>query len=220
MLLPLFPLPNVVHFPGAPLPLHIFEPRYRELVADLLARPEAERRIGMVLAARDADSGELELLEPGTAGRMISCEGLPDGRSDIVLLGEFRFAIEHEVEGKPYRQAIVRRLADEAPAIAAEQVERLRGELLDAAVPVARETADRCGFTLEELAALARPDRFPLLVNRLAAALDLPPLRKQMLLAEPLVERAASLAGVLRSRARVLDSLRPFRHLAAHPDRQ
>jgi len=220
VLLPLFPLPNVVHFPGAPLPLHIFEPRYRELVADLLARPEAERRIGMVLAARDADSGELELLEPGTAGRMISCEGLPDGRSDIVLLGEFRFAIEHEVEGKPYRQAIVRRLADEAPAIAAEQVERLRGELLDAAVPVARETADRCGFTLEELAALARPDRFPLLVNRLAAALDLPPLRKQMLLAEPLVERAASLAGVLRSRALVLDSLRPFRHLAAHPDRQ
>ncbi len=49
---------------------------------------------------------------------------------------------------------------------------------------------------------------------------DLPPLRKQMLLAEPLVERAASLAGVLRSRALVLDSLRPFRHLAAHPDRQ
>jgi len=220
VLLPIFPLPNVVHFPGAPLPLHIFEPRYRELVADLLARPEAERRIGMVLAARDADSGVVELLEPGTAGRMIACEALPDGRSDIVLLGEFRFAIEREIEGKPWRQAIVRRLADEAPAIAADEIDRLRSELLDAAVPVARETAERCGFSLEDLASLARPDRFPLLVNRLAAALDLPPLRKQMLLAEPLLERAASLAGLLRSRARVLDALRPWRHLAAFPDRQ
>ena len=220
MLLPIFPLPNVVHFPGAPLPLHIFEPRYRELVADLLARPAAERRIGMVLTARDADSGEVELLEPGTAGRMIACEPLSDGGSDIVLLGEFRFAIEQEIEGRSYRQAIVRRLADEAPAIAADEIDRLRSELLDAAVPVARETAERCGFSLEDLASLARPDRFPLLVNRLAAALDLPPLRKQMLLAEPLVERAASLAGVLRSRARVLDSLRPWRHVADHPDRQ
>jgi Lon protease-like protein len=220
VLLPLFPLPNVVHFPGASLPLHVFEPRYRELVTDLLDRPEAERRVGMVLAARDAESGEVELLEPGTAGRLIGHEPLADGRSDIVLLGEFRFAIEREVEGKPYRQAFVRRLADEAPAIAADEIERLRAELLDAAVPVARETAERCGFSLEELAALARPERFPLLVNRLAAALDLPPLRKQMLLAEPLLERAASLAGVLRSRARVLEALRPFRHLADAPDRQ
>jgi len=220
VLLPLFPLPNVVHFPGAPLPLHIFEPRYRELVADLLARPEAERRIGMMLETRDADSGELELLEPGTAGRLIAHQALPDGRSDIVLLGEFRFALEREVEGRSYRQAIVRRLADEAPAIAADEIERLRAELLDAALPVARESAERCGFSLEDLAALARADRFPLLVNRLAAALDLPPLRKQMLLAEPLVERAAALAGVLRSRARVLDALRPWRHLAAFPDRQ
>lgn len=220
MLLPLFPLPNVVHFPGASLPLHVFEPRYRELVTDLLDRPEAERRIGMVLTARDADSGEVELLEPGTAGRLIAHEPLADGRSDIVLLGEFRFAIEREIDGKPYRQAIVRRLADAAPAIAADEIERLRAELLDAAVPVARETAERCGFSLEDLAALARPERFPLLVNRLAAALDLPPLRKQMLLAEPLLERAASLAGVLRSRARVLEALRPFRHLAGAADRQ
>ncbi len=220
MLLPIFPLPNVVHFPGAPLPLHIFEPRYRELVADLLSRPERERRVGMVLEARDADSGELELLEPGTAGRMIAHEPLPDGRSDIVLLGEFRFAIEREVEGKPYRQAEVRRLDDTLPLAAADEVARLRAELLDAALPVARETAERCGFSLEDLAALARSDRFPLLVNRLAAALDLPPLRKQVLLAEPLVERAASLAGVLRSRARVLEALRPFRHLAGDPDHQ
>lgn len=220
MLLPIFPLPDVVHFPGAPLPLHIFEPRYRELLVDLLALPERERRIGMVLEARDADSGELELLEPGTAGRLIAHEPRPDGRSDIVLLGEFRFAIEREIEGKPYRQAEVRRLDDALPLAAADEVARLRAELLDAALPVARETADRCGFSLEDLAALARPDRFPLLVNRLAAALDLPPLRKQVLLAEPLVERAASLAGVLRSRARVLESLRPFRHLAGDPDRQ
>ena len=115
----------------------------------------------------------------------------------------------------------MRRLADEAPAIAADEHRAgCAPSCSTPAVPVARETAERCGFSLEDLAALARPDRFPLLVNRLAAALDLPPLRQQMLLAEPLLERAASVAGMLRSRARVLDALRPWRHVADHPERQ
>jgi Lon protease-like protein len=220
VLLPLFPLPDVVHFPGTPLPLHIFEPRYRALVADLLALPERERRIGMVLEARAADTGALELFEPGTAGRLVAHEGLPDGRSKIVLLGEFRFAIEREVDGAPYRRAIVRRLPDQLPLAAPEAAESLRRELLDAALPVARETAARCGFGVEDLAELAAPERLARLVNRLAAGLDLPALRKQKLLAAPLAERAAMLAAILRSRARVLDALRPYRHLAAEPARQ
>jgi Lon protease-like protein len=215
VLLPIFPLPGVVHFPGTALPLHIFEPRYRVMVADLLAQPERDRLIGMVLCATDAETGIRELVEPGTAGRLVAHEPLPDGRSNIRLIGQFRFAIEREVDGRPYRQAVVRPLADRLPPEADQEIEELRRTLLDAALPVARETGDRCGFHLEDLAALARPERFAELVNGLAAALDLPPLRKQMLLAEPLVARAASLAGVLKSRARVLDALRPYRHLAA-----
>jgi Lon protease-like protein len=220
VLLPLFPLPDVVHFPGTSLPLHIFEPRYRTMVADLLALPAEERRIGMVLQALDAESGVVELVEPGTAGRLVAHQALADGRSNIRLHGEFRFTIEHEVDGRPYRRAEVRVLPDRLPPEADEEIERLRRRLLDAALPVARETGNRCGFDLADLAELSRPERFPLLVNRLAAALDLPPLRKQMLLAEPLVERAASLAGVLSSRAWVLDALRAYRHLAGTPERQ
>jgi len=220
VLLPLFPLPDVVHFPGTPLPLHIFEPRYRAMVADLLARPPAERRIGMILLARDADTGAAELLEPGTAGRLVDHEALPDGRSNILLAGEFRFAIEREVEGKAYRQALVRPLTEGTPPGAEAEVEQLRRRILGLARPVARECAARCGFDAQELARLDRPERFEQLVNRLAASLDLPALRKQTLLAEPLAARAHSIAGILRSRVLVLDALRPYRGQAATPEAQ
>lgn len=220
MLLPIFPLPDVVHFPGTRLPLHIFEPRYRQMVAELLELPAAERRVGMILVARDAETRELELLEPGTAGRLVEHEPLPDGRSNIVLAGEFRFAIEREVDGKPYRRAVVRPLPDGTPLEAEEEAAELQRRILDLALPVARECVERCGFALDDLAGLGRPRRLPILVNRLAAALDLPPLRKQALLAEPVVARAASVAGILRSRVAVLDALRPFRGQSRRPELQ
>ena len=220
MLLPLFPLPNVVHFPGTALSLHVFEPRYRTLVADLLELPADERRIGMILMARGADSEGLELLEPGTAGRLVEHEPLPDGRSNIVLAGEFRFEIEREIGGKPYRRAIVRPLADRATLTEEDETERLQREILALALPVARECSERCGFAPDDLVGLTATERLADLVNRLAAALDLPSLRKQELLAEPLALRAASLAGILRSRVEVLDTLRPYRRLSLRPDLQ
>jgi len=220
VLLPLFPLPNVVHFPGTLLPLHIFEPRYRQMVDELLELPAAERRVGMILVARDAETRGLELLEPGTAGRLVEHELLPDGRSNIVLAGEFRFAIDREIEGKPYRRAVVRPLPDGTPLEAEEEAAELQRRILDLALPVARECVERCGFALDDLAGLGEPRRLPILVNRLAAALDLPPLRKQALLAEPMVARAASIAGILRSRVAVLDALRPFRGQSRTPELQ
>jgi len=220
VLLPLFPLPNVVHFPGTRLPLHIFEPRYRTMVTELLELPAAERRVGMILVARDVETRELELLEPGTAGRLVEHEALPDGRSNIVLQGEFRFAIDREIEGRPYRRAVVRPLADRAPLEHEEQAAELQRRILDLALPVAMECLDRCGFAPSDLAGLGEPRRLALLVNRLAASLDLPPLRKQALLAEPLVARAASVAGILRSRVAVLEALRPYRATAGNPEMQ
>jgi len=220
VLLPLFPLPNVVHFPGTRLPLHIFEPRYRRMVAELLELPAEERRVGMILVARDEETRGIEMLEPGTAGRLVEHEALPDGRSNIVLQGEFRFAIDHEVEGRPYRRAVVRPLADGTPLEHEEEAAELQRRILDLALPVALECVDRCGFAPSDLAGLGEPRRLALLVNRLAASLDLPPLRKQALLAEPLVARAASVAGILRSRVSVLEALRPYRATAGHPEMQ
>ncbi len=220
MLLPLFPLPNVVHFPGTALSLHVFEPRYRRLIADLLELPAEERRIGMILMAHDTETDGLELLEPGTAGRLVEHESLPDGRSNIVLNGEFRFEIEREIGGRPYRRAIVRPLPDRAALTEEDETARLQREILALALPVARECSERCGFGPDDLVGLASAERLAALVNRLAAALDLPSLRKQELLAEPLAARAASLAGILRSRVEVLDALRPYRRLSLRPETQ
>ncbi|HZI42866.1 MAG TPA: LON peptidase substrate-binding domain-containing protein [Gemmatimonadaceae bacterium] len=86
--LPLFPLP-VVLFPGTALPLHIFEPRYRQLLADSLER---EERFG--IARLPEGVAELEL-PPGTVGcvaEIVTSETLPDGRSNIIVRGMERFA--------------------------------------------------------------------------------------------------------------------------------
>jgi Lon protease-like protein len=97
-LLPLFPLPLVL-FPGVPLPLHIFEPRYREMVADCLA---GDRRFGVVFAAEeDPDAPRRGAV--GCIAIIQESEALPDGRSNIVVVGGDRFAIARLVAGtRPY----------------------------------------------------------------------------------------------------------------------
>lgn len=81
--LPLFPL-NLVLFPGEPLPLHIFEPRYREMLADCLA---GDQRFG-ITASVPPIVGAL-----GSVARIRAAQPLPDGRSNIVVMGERRFAL-------------------------------------------------------------------------------------------------------------------------------
>jgi Lon protease-like protein len=210
-LLPLFPLPNVVHFPGTLLPLHIFEPRYRTMVRDLLDLPEPERLVGMLLSGGPPEPGEgvQTLILPGTAGRLVGVESLADGRFDILLHGEFRFEIAEEVGGKPYRRALVRPLPEGGPA-----AESLRDGLLRDLAEVAAETGPRFPLPAEEVAELLAHAALPELVNRLAAELDLPVGRRQAMLALGLPERAEAIASTLASRRRLLAALRPFRHLA------
>ena len=105
--LPIFPLPNVVFFPGTVLPLHIFEPRYRAMAADALA---GERRIGMVLLRPGWEShyeGCPEPYEIGSVGHIEHSEQLPDGRYNILLNGQQKFRICRFVQDKPYRRAEV-----------------------------------------------------------------------------------------------------------------
>lgn len=214
-LLPLFPLATVVHFPGTLLPLHIFEPRYREMVRDLLARPEPERLVGMVLDGGPPPGGDglTTLVLPGTAGRLVDVEPLADGRFDILLHGEFRFEVDEEVPGRPYRQASVRPL-DEGP----DPDPSLRGGLVRDLAEVALETGGRFPLPPEEVAELLGLTSLRELVNRLAAELDLPAARRQGLLALALADRAAAIGSILASRRRLLAALRPYRHLAARAD--
>src|SRR5438876_8561719 len=115
-LLPLFPLPNVVLFPNVFLPLHIFEPRYREMIADALA---SDRLIGMVLLRPGWDrdyEGRPPVYPVGCSGVVTHAEHLRDGRYDIVLRGLDRFRIVEEDASRSYRRAIVETVPHLAPA--------------------------------------------------------------------------------------------------------
>ena len=98
--LSIFPLAGAILFPGLQLPLHIFEPRYRELVGSALAR---DRRIAMI-QPQTANEGA-PLFAVGCVGRIDDVEALEDGRYNIVLEGESRFRLLREIEvNTPFRQ--------------------------------------------------------------------------------------------------------------------
>src|SRR5262249_60321048 len=105
-LLPLFPLPNVLLFPTVFLPLHIFEPRYREMVADALA---ADRMLGMALLRPGWDrdyEGRPPIYPIGCSGVMTHVERLGDGRYNIGLRGLERVRIVGEDHERPHSRAV------------------------------------------------------------------------------------------------------------------
>ena len=103
----IFPLDDVMLFPNVNRPLHIFEPRYRAMVADAL---QGDRLIGMVLLepGHEADyEGRPPVFAVGCAGYIDSVRMYPDGRYDIVLRGLSKFRITTEDHSRPYRVATV-----------------------------------------------------------------------------------------------------------------
>jgi Lon protease-like protein len=92
---PLFPLPGAILFPRSQLPLHIFEPRYREMVRDAMEGPG---RIAMIQPHRLDDDNKAPLYGVGCVGELVGVEELDDGRFNIVLLGSNRFRLVSETE--------------------------------------------------------------------------------------------------------------------------
>lgn len=106
--LSIFPLPGAVLYPGLQLPLHIFEPRYRALVSDALAR---DRRIAMIQPQGREDGAPLFRI--GCVGKIGQFEALDDGRFNIVLEGEARFRILRELDAATaFRQVEAELLAE------------------------------------------------------------------------------------------------------------
>ena len=102
--LPIFPL-GAVLFPGMPLPLHIFEDRYTELVRDLLAGDEDERRLGVVAIRDGYEVGDLAVHSAhrvGCEAVLTDVERLPDGRFDIEVVGRRRLRVEGMDESRAY----------------------------------------------------------------------------------------------------------------------
>lgn len=132
---PIFPLPNVVFFPGTKLPLHIFEPRYQQMLHD--AR-RAEQLISIVLLDRSRKlsphSRELPPIHPVAGlGRLTRVEKLPNGLFNIDLFGITRIRILEELPSdKPYRVARVQPLGDRASELAERRSEQVLQSAFDA----------------------------------------------------------------------------------------
>ncbi len=180
---PIFPLPDVVLFPGAYLPLQIFEPRYRAMTRDAL---EGDGVIGMVLIkpGEDMMARRAPVFEVGCAGQIVESRKLPDGRYHLVLRGRLRFRIlDEEQASSGYRCA----RASALPETPFETFEE----------PLQEEFNQRCEMLQQkmlELAQLTAPDNVAdlrdrmrllnpvLLTHAIAFGLDCLPLEKQSLL--------------------------------------
>lgn len=182
-LLPLFPL-NVVLVPGLVIPLHIFEPRYRQLVEDLLALPDEEDREFGIIAVREGRSVEQDgiaaLFDVGTTVIIRQAEQYPDGRFDIMATGHRRFALRSVDSSAPLLMAEVEMLTDD-PGVLDPGTTRRVGTLFlgyrEALVGQVPEDAPRETGSL--------PDDPTTLSYLVTAAMVLPPQERQELLAAP-----------------------------------
>ena len=144
MRISIFPLQGPILFPGLQLPLHIFEPRYKALIKDALAR---DRLIGMIQPRTNLQKAAPEDSEPlylvGCLGKIGEFEALDDGRFNLVLQGEARFRVLRELDvSTPFRQIEAELLSEEDhPALA--PIERASFER------EARRFADAQGYAVD-----------------------------------------------------------------------
>ena len=194
--IPIFPLPSVVLFPNVPLPLHIFEPRYRQMVGEAL---DGDRIIGMVTLrpGYEADyDGAPPIYRTGCSGLISDVERLEDGRYNLVLKGMDKFTIQREEPpaiGRLYRSAVVTP-NDESVTAGARmtlKLERVRLQNL---------LAEQFGGRLD--GRLSQSMRDEDLVNTLAQYLEFDPLEKLALLERdgPL-ERCRAMIELLQMKA-------------------
>jgi uncharacterized protein len=191
--IPIFPLQDVMLFPNISRPLHIFEPRYRAMVADAL---KGDRIIGMVLlrAGYEAEyEGRPPVYSIGCAGRITDVEELPDGRYAIVLRGLVKFRVISEDQSRTYRLARVEALPEVLDDEQRAALRRLRPRLTTLLAKVAAPDS--------EPPPPALPDAD--LVNGLAQYLEVDPTERQELLElKDLVSRSQALIDLLEERVR------------------
>jgi Lon protease-like protein len=188
-LIPVFPLPDVVLFPGVFLPLHIFELRYREMVKDTLA---GDRLIGISLLRPGWDhdiAGRPAIYPVGCVGLISHIEELSDGRYNLVLRGVEKFKVVREEEvTRAYRRASVDYFEERMTAAEREAVRRQRHHLerLLSTVTDAPDQTFPANLSDEEV------------INALAQYLDLEPIERQALLEQDgVVRRCGALIELL-----------------------
>jgi len=182
--IPIFPLPGAILFPRSQLPLHIFEPRYREMVRDAI---DGVGRIAMIQPHRLDDDNKAPLYDVGCVGELVGVEELEDGRFNIVLLGSNRFRIVREAEvDASYRCADVDiEVFDDDEPEPLEMIQRAEVER------EARKLGDAMGLAVD-WAAVARLDD-EMLVNAIAQVAPFDTGAKQALLEQATLESRADL---------------------------
>ena len=175
--IPLFPLPGAILFPRSQLPLHIFEPRYRDMVRDAV---DGAGRIGMIQPqAMETTDGEPPLYQVGCVGEIVGVEELDDGRFNIVLHGSNRFRLLSEADlGTAYRHADVDPQAfDDSEPGPLELIQRAEVER------EARRLGDALGLAVDWEAVSRLDDE--MLVNAIAQVAPFDIGAKQALLESP-----------------------------------
>ena len=190
--IPIFPLQDVTLFPHSTQPFHIFEPRYRAMVADALA---GDSIIGMIMLEPGHDAeyeGRPPVYAVGTAGLIIAGERLPDGRYNIVLTGITKFRILGEDQGRLYRLAEVEAIPEPIESSDRALLGRRRRQV---------EEAVRAVFPEAQLPPAEVSDEQ--VIDGLSLALPFEPSQRQQLLeADGPLERALGLVGLLRPQSR------------------
>lgn len=202
--IPVFPLPSVVLLPGEVLPLHIFEPRYRDMVRDAL---DGHRVIGMIEYAADHATSTQEpppVRQVGCVGHIADCKELPDGRYLLWLLGLERFTIDAELPADTlYRQVRVTYTPIQESTEALAGLQPVRHELRRV-LPLLMDIDEADRATLQEQMNEVNDSQLIALASQI---LELPGARKRQILeAETQRERFMLVYEEL------------YRHLDASPD--
>ncbi|QDH32957.1 LON peptidase substrate-binding domain-containing protein [Porphyrobacter sp. YT40] len=184
--LSIFPLTGAVLFPGMQLPLHIFEPRYRAMVADAMIR---DRQIAMIQPQRAIEGAPL--FEVGCVGRIGEIQAMDDGRYNLILEGTSRFRLLRELDvATAYRQV-------EAEILPEDENETLTHAQRGGFEREARAFADRQGYSVDWDSVERLDDRS--LINGVSQIAPFDPASKQALLeTETLNERCELLVQLMQ----------------------
>jgi len=189
IVIPLFPLPATVFYPNTSLPLHIFEPRYRNMVEDAL---NGKGEIGMILLKPGWENnyqGTPEIMTIGCVGKITRHSELPEGKYNILLSGLYRFRILNEIKGKTYRQAEVAILKEINNKDLTSQASPIKERLIRIMQLYLKNIPD--GAKVEEALHMENCQNLAEFVDKLTHHIDLPVNKMQEFLEQQDVQKRA-----------------------------